>query len=143
MIDGTKDVVFYELLWHRVIEDAFRVEKLVQRVRTDGGVDIEDLKEPELLDLAYERYSGDWTKVAFAASEMLASYSVPGGIENPEQVVAWVFTAFQLSDAIAHGAADWELNFDNFLNGFQRIREKLEYGEALSIFERAFQYLRK
>lgn len=139
MIDDMPDVDFYSALWTRLVGDGFSVEKLLHRVRIDGGVDIEDLSDSDLRDLIEERYAGDWSKVAFTGSEMLASYSVAGGMSTPDQVVGWVFASLILSDAIKADAADWYRNFDNFLNGFFAVREKLAFGEALAIFERAFQ----
>jgi hypothetical protein len=139
VIDDVRDLDFYRRLWERIVPGEFAAAKLVQCVRRDGGVDTEGLSDSDLLALIEERYSGDWAEVAFTASEMLASYTVPGGIAAPEQVVAWVFAALALSDAIKNGAADWSVTFDTFLDGFFLIRKSLEFGEAQAIFERAFQ----
>ena len=133
-----KDLDFYRELWERLAGDSFSTQKLAQRLRADGGVDIQDLSHADVLSLIEGRYRGSWAEVSFAASELLATYSVAGGIESGEQVVGWVFAAFAFADAVGKGHADWEIQFDIFMNGFLRVRDPLEPEDSVSIFERVF-----
>ncbi|MGH8589482.1 MAG: hypothetical protein ACREXX_09160 [Gammaproteobacteria bacterium] len=138
MDEGTKDVNFYRQLWERLVDREFTSQKLADRLRADGGVDIENLSNGNVLDLIEGRFSGPWSEVAFTASELLASYSVPGGIHTPEQVVGWVFASFAFADSIKNDEADWEIQFNIFINGFLAVRDKLETEESIHIFQRVF-----
>jgi hypothetical protein len=98
------------------------------------------LSNEELDALINQRFSGDWSEVAFSASELLAYYGAPQPPElKPEQVVCWVFAAFALSDAIRKQATSWDLHFDIFLNSFLRVRKFLHLYECIDIFLRVFQ----
>ncbi len=138
MSDAKKDVEFYRELWERLVGSTFTPKKLADRLRLDGGVDIEDLSDAHVLDLIEGGYSGPWSEVAFTSSELLASYSVPGGIQTAEQVIGWVFSSFAFADSAKHDEADWEIQFDIFINGFLAIRGQLEPDESIHIFQRIF-----
>lgn len=138
MDDDTRDVDFYRQLWERLVGHEFIPQKLADRLRVDGGVDIEDLSNANVLDLIEGRFSGPWSEVAFTSSELLASYSVPGGIQTPEHVVGWVFASFAFADSVKKREADWEIQFNIFMNGFLNVRDKLEPEESVYIFQRVF-----
>jgi hypothetical protein len=138
MDDGTQDMDFYRQLWERLVGHEFTPQKLADRLRVDGGVDIENLSAADVIDLIEGRFSGSWSEVAFSFSEILASYSVPGGIQSPEQIVGWVFAAFVIADAIKKNEADWELEFNKVINGFLAVRDKLETDECIFILQRVF-----
>jgi hypothetical protein len=137
MADHT-DVEFYRALWSRLVDDAFTAQKLVARVRRDGGYDLAGMSDRDLLDLIEGRFSGPWDGAAFAFSELLAYYSVPGQALTGEQVVGWVFASFSVAQAIDNDATDWELQFNLFLDGFLAVRRQLETDESVRIFERVF-----
>ena len=121
-----------------LVGEEFAVQKLANRVRADGGVDIENLSAADVVDLIEGRFSGSWSEVAFSFSEILASYSVPGGIQSPEQVVGWVVVTFVIADAIKKNETDWELEFNKVINGFLAVRDKLETDECIFILQRVF-----
>ena len=133
-----EDLAFYRQLWERLVGGEFTVEKLARRIRMDGGIDIENLSDSDLLELIEGRFSGPWVEAAFSFSETLATYSVPGGIETAEQIVGWVLASFMIADAINENAADWELQFNNFMDGFIAVRDQLETEESIFIFQRLF-----
>ena len=132
------DAAFYRQLWVRLMGDEFTAQKLADRIRVDGGVDIENLSTSDVFELIEGRFSGSWSEVAFSFSEILASYSAPGGIESGEQIVGWVFAAFVIAEAIKEDKTDWEFEFDKFINGFLVVRDKLETEESIYIFQRVF-----
>jgi len=134
----TKDITFYRELWERLSGTDFTAQKLAERVRVDGGIDIRDLSESDVLALIEGSFSGSWKSAAFSFSEMLDSYSVTGGIENPEQIVGWVFASFVVADAVRQGEIEWELHFNSLMDGFLSVRNKLETLEAIVIFQRVF-----
>jgi hypothetical protein len=133
-----KDVEFFRQLWTRLVGDGFVPEKLVARVRLDGGYDIEGLTERMLLDLIDECFTGSWQEVAFSFSELSAYYLAVGERLSPEQVVGWVFAIFATADAINADATDWEMEFDKFIDVFMILRPRLELDESVQIFERVF-----
>lgn len=133
------DLEFYRGLWSRLVDDTFTAQKLVARVRRDGGYDLEGMSDRDLLDLVEGRFSGPWNRVAFAFSELLAYYSVPEQALTGEQVVGWVFASFSIAQAIEHDATDWELQFNHFIGGFLAVRHQLETEESVHVFERVFQ----
>ncbi len=134
-----EDLPFYRSLWERLVKNEFVPQKLIDVVRHDGGLDISELSDGDLLALMEGRFAGNWFEVAFASGELLAHYSVPGLIACPAHIVAWVFTAFMAADAIKHDATDLDLQFDKFINAFCIVRDKLETDEAIEIFQRFFQ----
>ena len=138
MNDVRNDVEFYRQLWERLVGGNFSPQKLADRLRLDGGIDIDNLSNASVLDLIEGVYSGPWSEVAFTSSELLASYTVPGGIQTAEQVVAWVFASFAFADSALHGEADWEIQFDIFINGFALTRGQLEPDESIHILQRLF-----
>jgi hypothetical protein len=133
-----RDLDFYRQLWVRLVGGEFSASSLAERVRNDGGMDIGNLSDAELLDLIEGRFSGNWTEAAFSSSELLAYYAVPGAITGPEQIVGWVFIAFVAADAIKEDALEWEAQFNSFMNGFLSVRDQLEREECVQIFHRVF-----
>ncbi len=138
MSDDAGDVQFYREVWSRLVGATFTAPKLVERVRVDGGYDLEGLSDRDLLDLVEGRFQGAWDGVAFAFSELLAYYSVPGQTLTGEQVVGWIFASVSIADAIRKDATDWELQLNLFINGFLAVRDKLEADESVRVFERVF-----
>lgn len=138
MPDVTKDVDFYRLLWERLVRHEFTPKKLAGRVHEDGGYDIENLTESNLIELIEGRFSGSWTEPAFSFSELMAFYSVPGAIKMPEQAVGWVFASFVIADAIRKDMLDWELQIDKLLDGLMVVRHQLESDELVHVFQRLF-----
>lgn len=134
----TKDAEFYNRLWKRLSGTEFSVQQLVERVRADGGHDITNLSEADLVSLAEGLFSGDWKEAAFSFSELLAYYAALGEKRTKQQVVGWVFASFVIADAINESAADWELQFNSFIDGFLAIRGELETEEAVQVFRRVF-----
>jgi len=116
-----EDIVFLGQLWGRLVGEAFSPASLAGQVKADGGHDLSQWKEP-----------------GFSFSELLAFYCVPDGEKSPRQVVAWVFASFVIADAIKHGAADWEMEFDKLIDGFLTIRKSLEMQESVHVFKRVF-----
>jgi hypothetical protein len=132
------DIVFLDGLWRRLIGDAFTAQKLAEQLKHDGGHDMANLSEGELLQLLNGRFSGDWKEPAFSFSELLAFYSVPDENRPKKQTVGWVCASFIITDAIKQGATDWELQFDKLIDGFLAVRNDLETEEAVHVFQRVF-----
>jgi hypothetical protein len=133
-----EDIVFLGQLWGRLVGEAFSPASLAGQVKADGGHDLSNLSQEELIQLIEGRFSGQWKEPGFSFSELLAFYCVPDGEKSPRQVVAWVFASFVIADAIKHGAADWEMEFDKLIDGFLTIRKSLEMQESVHVFKRVF-----
>ena len=133
-----QDVVFLDGLWKRLTGSAYTPHKLAKQVKHDGGHDMSNLSEKDLLQLLDGRFSGDWKEPAFSFSELLAFYCVPDENRSKKQTVGWVCASFVISDAIRQGAADWELQFDKLVDGFLVVRNDLEAAEAVRVFQRVF-----
>jgi hypothetical protein len=134
----SSDSDFLNRLWIRLVDDDFSADKLVARIRHDGGYDIESLSNEVMLALIAGTYDGAWDGVAFSFSELLAYYSVPGGMESAEQIIGWVFAALMIARCVRHAATDWEMEFDKFINGYVAARQRLETEESIEIFERVW-----
>jgi len=137
------DIKLYAGLWRRLTGEEFSDEKLAARIRNDGGVDIHNLSDDDVLALIRGTSTAPAKEVLFTFGEMLATYSVEGGIDTPEQIVSWVFTAFVISDAVRAGLTDWDFHFDNFMNGYLAIRSQLEIDESVAVMTRIFGENRK
>lgn len=132
------DFGLLDALWRRLVGENLSTERLIGRLRSDGGHDILVLSDVELRELVEGRFAGDWHKPAFAFSEMIACYSVDE--MAPDQVVAWVFSVLTVADCLGRGETEMEFQFNNFINGFYRVREKLEIDEWIYIFGRLFDH---
>lgn len=137
-LDVMNDLAFYAQVWARLTAEEFTPEKLAKRVHFDGGYDIAKLSESDLIALIEGRFEGDWSGPGFSFSELLAYYSVPGAIQAGEQIVGWIFASFVIADAVRADATDWEMEFNNFIDGFLAVRAKLELEESIHVFERVF-----
>jgi hypothetical protein len=133
-----QDAVLIEKLWNRLVGKNFIPAEFVKQIRWHGGHDMKNLSEESVLQLFEGRFLGDWHEPAFSFSELLAFYSVPDKNRRKEEIVGWVFASFVIADAVRHGATDWEMQFNLFLNGFLEVRGELDMYEATSIFERVF-----
>ncbi len=138
MTNITKDVDFYRSLWERLVGQEFTTKKLADRVHRDGGYDIENLTESDLIELMEGRFRGPLTEPAFSFSELIGFYSVPGAIQVPEQVVGWVFASFVVADVIRKDLSDWELQMGKLLDGLMVVRNQLEAEELVQVFQRVF-----
>lgn len=134
-----QDVILIEKLWKRLVEKPFSPREFVKQIRWHGGQDMLNLSEEDLLQLLERRFSGDWHEPAFSFSELLAKYSVPDKNRLKEEIVGWAFASFVISDAIKHEKAEWEMEFNNFMNCFAEVRDELEIEEIVQIFRRVFQ----
>ncbi len=133
-----RDIDFYRSLWERLVGSQFTTKNLAARVHDDGGYDMENLSESDLIELIEGRFQGPWAEPGFSFSELMAFYSVAGAVKGPEQVVGWVFASFVIAEAIKREVLDWELQFNNFFNGLVIVRPKLEPEELIQIFQRIF-----
>ena len=137
-----QDVVFIERLWNRLTGRKFVPHEFAKQIHRDGGIDMENLSTEDLLQLLEGRFAGDWNEPAFSFSELLSYYSVPNANRDwsrtKEQIVGWVFASFVIADVIKHGATNWEMQFDQFINCFVELRSELEIDEAIEIFQRVF-----
>ena len=129
---------FLSALWQRLTNSKFSQNLLFQQFFKDGGHDVSNLSQEDLKLLADGRFVGDWKEPAWAASELLAYYSVPVSERTNEQVVTWVFAAFVLADSIAHGDTEWDTKINFFFDGFYCVRSKLEPEEIIYIFQRLY-----
>ena len=132
------DTALLQAIWLQLAEDEFSKEKLADRVLRDGGTDMSDLSQEDLIALLEGRFHGDWQRPAFSFSELLAYYRACGKEMTPHQIVGWVFASFVIADAIKQNAAEWERQFDNFINGFITINEHLEVAHSVQIIQRVF-----
>jgi len=137
-----QDVLFIEKLWNRLTGRKFVPQEFAREMKWQRGVDMSKLSPDHLLQLFEGRFSGDWDRPAFAFSELLALYSVPNGKRDQsrtkEEIVGWVFASFVIADAIKQEAAEWEMQFNLFMNGFIEVRGELEIDESVEIFQRVF-----
>ena len=133
-----EDIEFLGQLWGRLVGEAFAPASLACQVKADGGHDMSNLSQEELIQLMEGSFSGQWKEPGFSFSELLSFYCVPDGVKSPKQIVAWVFASFVIADAIQHGAADWELELDKLIDGFLAIRKSLETQESVHFFKRVF-----
>lgn len=133
-----QDIAFLDGLWRRLTGDAFTPQKLAEQLKHDGGHDMSNLSEEDLLQLLDGRFSGDWKEPTFSFSELLAFYCVPDANRSKKQTAGWVCASFVVSDAIKQGATDWELQFDKLIDGFLAVRNDLEAKDAVHVFQRVF-----
>ncbi len=133
-----QDIAFLEKLWERLSGERLVPQQLTKQIKHDGGHDVSNLSDEDLMELVEGRFAGDWKGAAFSFSELLAYYAALGKKRTKKQVVAWVFASFVIADAIKHGAADWELQFNNFIGGFLAVRNELETEESVRVFQRVF-----
>jgi len=129
-------------LWERFVETEFVPEHFAKQILWHGGIDMVQLTEEDLVRLFEGRFTGDWAKVAFSFSELLAVYSVPdkdrGQPRLNEEIVGWVFASFVMAEVIKQGNAEWEMEFNLFMNGFLAVRDELEIDEIVEIFQQVF-----
>jgi len=133
-----QDIALLAGLWHRFTGQSFLARQLAGQIKKDGGHDMSDLSEEDLVSLIEGRFAGDWNKAAFAFSELLAFYvAVDSGIQV-QQVVSWVCASLIIRDAVQKGATDWELQFNNFIKVFVLVKEQLETDECVNILAHVF-----
>lgn len=137
-----QDVLFIEKLWNRLTGRKFVPQEFAKEMHWQGGIDMSNLSPEDLLQLLEGRFSGDWDKPAFSFSELLALYSVPNAKRDrsrtKEEIVGWVFASFVIADAIKQEAAEWQMQFNLFMDGFIEVRSELEIDESIEIFQRVF-----
>ncbi len=133
-----KDMDLLKALWHRLVGGNFSSERLIGRIRHDGGNDVSNLSDDEVLQLIEGRFSGNWREPVFSFAELLGYYAVNSNDLSNEQIVGWVFTVLILVEAMERGDADIDLLFNSFIDGFSRFRHKLPQEVWLYIFARFF-----
>lgn len=134
----TADLDLLKAISFQLNDVDFSNERLARSVFHDGGNDMSDLTREDLESLIEGTFSGEWHRAAFSFSELLAYYRACDAALTDQQVVAWVFAAFVIADAIAHDAAEWEQQFDNFMAGFVIVSQRLEVGQSVIILRRVF-----
>ena len=124
-------------LWGRLTGSEFSLRRLARRIHQDGGGDMSNLSEDDLIRLMEGKFHGDWWEPAFSFSELLAYYAAgKGSSMTKEQVVGWIAGAFVLADAISQNATDLELQFGIFFAGFLLVRQNLRPDECLYVLRR-------
>ncbi len=129
-------VRFVSRVKKRLLETDFDRGALVIQWRQDAGFDLSDFSDVELMELAEFAFRGDWNKVAFAFSELLAYYASLSMCNklSPRQLLGWICAALVISKSIRMKASDWEFNFDNFITVFVAVRDSLQLEEAIQLF---------
>ena len=131
-----QDRILIKELWFRLTGDVFTHQKLIERIRKDGGIGISKISDDGMLKLIDGRFSGDWGDIVFYFSELLAFYAALGELDKItkiEQVAGWVFASFIIRDAIEMNATDLMLQFNFFMDSFFTMRKKLETEESVNI----------
>ena len=106
-----------------------------------GGLDFEDVSLDDLLQIIDGQFHGDWKRIAWAFSELLALYASLDEDhlqQDPVDPVAWACAAIILSDAVREDAAEWELNTSSLMYGFLIFRTHFEPAEIAYLFQRMF-----
>jgi hypothetical protein len=134
----TRDLALLEKLWARLVGDGFLMRLLAEQIRKDGGHDVSDLSDEELIQLIEGRFSGDWREPAFAFGETLAFYVAMGSEMKPQQVLGWVCSALIIRDAVRKNAADWDMVSNNLIKGFLVVRNQLHTEECVEILSSIF-----
>ena len=119
-------------LWIRLTNESFTESALADQLIHDGGIDVDPLTKSDFILLIRGDFNGDWKDVAFTCAEMLSSYSVVN-ILNSREIAAWCFIALTMGEACRREAAEWSREFDVFMQGFEKVRNKLEIDEALYV----------
>ena len=114
------DKFFIKELWEKLTGENFSTKALFEIIQFDGGLDTSSISEEIVASLLEEDIIEDFSELVFPFSELLAYYSAMGKLQ-PEQIVAWVFSAFIISEAVRRKYTDWELQFDIIMNGFAHI----------------------
>ena len=127
-------------MWARLVGSELSLEKLVARIRHDGGLDVSGLSDEELRQLFDGRFSGNWKEPAFAFSELLALYRGGATHDPAEQTVGWAFAVLSLADALERDVTDLDLQFNNFIDGFVAFKERLTTDESIHILKRFMSY---
>lgn len=131
-------VALLEAVWLQVAGDDFSKEKLAESVFKDGGNDMSRLTKEDVVAIIEDRFNDDWHKPAFAFSELLSYYVACGNELTPLQIVGWVLASLAIADAIAHGATEWDRQFNFFFDGFAIIKDKIEVEQSVQILRRVF-----
>lgn len=129
-------------LWERLVEKPFVPQEFAKQILWHGGHDMVQISRENILQLFDNTFVGDWNRVAFSFSELLAYYSVPDKDRDrsrlKEEIVGWVFASFVMAEAVRRGAAEWEMEFNFFMNAFLEVRGELEIDEIVEIFGYVF-----
>jgi hypothetical protein len=136
-----EDLLLLERLWHRLLGEVFSARILAQQLMQDGGLDIQGLSVDDLTELIGGTFSGNWREVAFAFSELLASYMAQeqmGQSLSDRQVVAWAAAVFLIADVLTRGEPYFDHKFGKFLTVLLAVRGKLEESEIIYIAQRFF-----
>lgn len=127
-------ITLIEQIWRRLTAEEFSKQRFIESLRKDGGIDIRNLSDHDLLSLLEERFSGDWAEPAFAFSEMLAMYCGLEGDLEPRQIAGWAFASIIMGQAFRRGHGDICIGFNIFVRGYTNIQTKLEVEESVVIF---------
>jgi hypothetical protein len=136
-----QDLDFLANVWLRLTQEAFSPQQLADLLRNDGGVDIRNLSESDVLELIEGQFNGDWREPAFTFSEILGFYAAHATLHKrltKKQVVAWIFASFVVAEAVRQDVTDLELKFNKFIDGFLLVRDELDVDESTYVFQRFF-----
>lgn len=127
-------------IWERLVGEPFSPQSFAAQLRHDGGHDISNLSESDLMALIEGRFSGDWREVAFSFSELLTFYNAANDA-NPmtdRQTVGWCFAAMMIAESCRRDVTDWDLQINYLLDGLAHMRRRLEVEEMVELLGRVF-----
>ena len=128
-------------MWEKLTGETFSSEFFFNTIQFDGGLDTSDICEETVVSLLDEEMNHDIDDVVFSFSELLAYYSVmeTHGIKfQPKQIVAWIFSAFVISEEIRKKNTDWELQFEQLINGFIEVKKYIDVKDSIYILSNIF-----
>ena len=122
-------------IWVRLTQTPFNASDLADKLLHDGGLDISDFTKEDLICLMEDRFQGEWSKVVFSFSELLAYYA------NSEltnvQAVAWCFSVLIIGKASRNLVTDWGNHAYLLSICFNRTKRILTYDEFAIVLTQA------
>lgn len=114
-----------EQLWSTLNLGQFDLRTISNRLRNDGGYDIENINEKNLNGLIEKLDCDDWNEAIFSFSELLSFYATLGSSMSDEQIIAWCFSVIVVCEACKRDFTDLDLYINYILDGLFGIRKRI------------------
>lgn len=134
-----KNTKLCEDIWHSFEKGEIGLKEISHRLQMDGGHDMISIEISEISQLITWKFLGDWNKVGFAFSELLAFYSAYDLDKDSSRIICWICCVLILADAIKHEGTEWEFNLHAFVLGLCKIKNLLTISQMVMLFDCLFE----
>lgn len=117
----------------RVTGEKLDVENLARQLKLDGGLDMEHLCKNQIVDILLDKFSGDWSLVAFGFSELLTYYNSTEENISDMQIVAWCASILIVGRLCREGRSDWGIHMPFILDGLKGVLYDIDINDHLAI----------